>query len=129
MLAELQQQGAKVYDAEAAMTFRAIERGARDTRAMLADGGDTAYLGLLERLLQVQAGDGAIVGGDQRPVGGDSPSGRRQTDVAADPSLGRVLESKVCARTKSGSLARIHGEAVRNLRQEAGGGPDGVSRA
>jgi hypothetical protein len=50
MLAEMRQQGAKVYDREAAMVLRAIEKGARETRN--TEGGDTSYLTLMARLLQ-----------------------------------------------------------------------------
>ena len=50
MLAEMRQQGATVYDREAAIVLRAIEQGARDARA--SGGGDTAYLDLMARLLQ-----------------------------------------------------------------------------
>jgi hypothetical protein len=53
MLAELREQRAKVYDGEAAMVLRAIERGARDARK--AGGGDAAYLTLMTRLLQQNA--------------------------------------------------------------------------
>jgi hypothetical protein len=49
MLAEMRQQGATVYDREAAIVLRAIERGARETRK--AEPGDTAYLTLMARLL------------------------------------------------------------------------------
>ena len=50
MLADMNQQGATVYDREAAIVLRAIERGARDTRNV--ERGDTAYLTLMARLLQ-----------------------------------------------------------------------------
>jgi len=50
MLAEMRQQGATVYDREAAIVMRAIEQGARDART--SGGGDTAYLDLMARLLQ-----------------------------------------------------------------------------
>lgn len=50
MLAEMQQQGAKVYDREAAMVLRAIEKGARETHK--TEPGDTSYLTLMARLLQ-----------------------------------------------------------------------------
>jgi len=50
MLAEMGQQGAKIYDREAAMVLRAIEKGARETRRLEA--GDTAYLTVMARLLQ-----------------------------------------------------------------------------
>ena len=50
MLAEMQQQGAKVYDREAAIVLRAIEKGARETRKV--EPGDASYLTLMARLLQ-----------------------------------------------------------------------------
>ena len=53
-LADLRQRGATVYDGEAAIALRAIERGARDVRA--SDPGPTAYLMLLSRLFQVGRG-------------------------------------------------------------------------
>jgi hypothetical protein len=49
MLAEMRQQGATVYDREAAIVLRAIEKGARETRKM--EPGDTSYLTLMARLL------------------------------------------------------------------------------
>ena len=51
-LAQIREQGANVYDREAAIVLRAIERGARDTRAAL-NGSETAYLEVMGRLLQV----------------------------------------------------------------------------
>ena len=54
LLAELREQRVKVYDGEAAIVLRAIERGARETRTA-AEGGDTAYLMLMARLLQQNA--------------------------------------------------------------------------
>ena len=50
LLAEMNQEGATVYDREAAIVLRAIERGARETRTV--EQGDTAYLTLMARLLQ-----------------------------------------------------------------------------
>jgi hypothetical protein len=50
MLAEMRQQGVKVYDGEAAIVLRAIEQGAREARKQGAS--DTAYLALMGRLLQ-----------------------------------------------------------------------------
>jgi len=50
MLAEMRQQGATVYDREAAIVLRAIEKGARDTRKI--EPGDASYLTLMARLLQ-----------------------------------------------------------------------------
>jgi hypothetical protein len=50
MLKEMRQQGATVYDREAAIVLRAIERGARETRK--TEPGDGAYLTLISRLLQ-----------------------------------------------------------------------------
>ena len=50
MLAEMRQQGAKVYDREAVVVLRAIEKGARETRRV--EPGDASYLTLMGRLLQ-----------------------------------------------------------------------------
>jgi hypothetical protein len=50
MLAEMRKQGATVYDREAAIVLRAIEKGARETRNV--EPGDAAYLTLMARLLQ-----------------------------------------------------------------------------
>ena len=50
MLAQLQAQNTKVYDAEVAIVLRAIEDGARNMRRAL--GGDSAYLALVGRLLR-----------------------------------------------------------------------------
>jgi hypothetical protein len=51
MLAQMREQGATVYDGEAAIALRAIEQGARETGG--EGRGDTAYLDLIARLLQV----------------------------------------------------------------------------
>jgi len=51
LLAEMRQQGATIYDREAAIVLRAIEQGARETR-LTSGGSDAAYLGLMARLLQ-----------------------------------------------------------------------------
>ena len=56
MLAELRQQGATVYDREAAIVLRAIEKGARETRTI--EPGDSSYLTLMARLLQRNRGGG-----------------------------------------------------------------------
>ena len=50
MLAEARKQGATIYDREAAIVLRAIERGATETRT--SEPGETAYLTLIARLLQ-----------------------------------------------------------------------------
>src|SRR5687768_10365308 len=50
MLAKVREQGAKVFDREAAIVLRAIEQGARGT-AVPTDG-PTGYLDLIARLLQ-----------------------------------------------------------------------------
>ena len=55
MLAEMRQQGATVYEGEAALVLRAIEKGARETRH-ITQGPDTAYLELVARLLQQNRG-------------------------------------------------------------------------
>ena len=50
MLDEMREHGAKVFDHETAVVLRAIERGARETRAS-AGGASDAYLALMARLL------------------------------------------------------------------------------
>ena len=50
MLAEMQKQGARIYEREAAIVLRAIEKGARETRKV--EPGDLSYLTLMARLLQ-----------------------------------------------------------------------------
>ena len=57
LLAQVREHGATVYDREAAIALRAIERGARE---LTRPAEDTAYLTLMERLLQVnKAGEEA----------------------------------------------------------------------
>jgi hypothetical protein len=50
MLAEIQKQGVKIYEREAAIVLRAIEKGARETRQV--EPGDAPYLTLMARLLK-----------------------------------------------------------------------------
>jgi hypothetical protein len=50
MLAELRAQGAKVYDGEAAIALKAVERAAREVRKSATQ--DDAYLSLMARLLR-----------------------------------------------------------------------------
>jgi len=50
MLADMQKQGVRIYEREAATVLRAIEKGARETRKM--EPGDVSYLTLMARLLQ-----------------------------------------------------------------------------
>ena len=52
VLAQVRQRGFTLYDREVAITLRAVEMGARTTADSVA-GGDTAYLELMKRLLQV----------------------------------------------------------------------------
>ena len=51
LLTQVRQQGATVYDTEAAVALRAIEEGARHVRA--PEEGEAAYLELIARLLHV----------------------------------------------------------------------------
>jgi hypothetical protein len=53
MLAGMREQGAQVFDGEAAITLRALEAGARQARTWAGDANPTAYLTLVGRLLQV----------------------------------------------------------------------------
>jgi hypothetical protein len=50
LVAELREQGAKVYDGETAIVLRAIEQGARETRTKV-EGDAIAYLSLMARLV------------------------------------------------------------------------------
>jgi hypothetical protein len=54
MLEEVRGHGTKIYDGELAITLRAIERGARETRRQAGD--STAYIALVARLLRVRPG-------------------------------------------------------------------------
>ena len=54
-LTEMRQRGATVYDREAILVLRAIEKGARET-AKIAGEGVTSYLALMARLLQQSKG-------------------------------------------------------------------------
>jgi hypothetical protein len=49
LLADMRRRGAKVYDGEAAVALRAMEKAAREVRRVV-EGGDTAYLTLMARL-------------------------------------------------------------------------------
>jgi hypothetical protein len=68
MLEEMRTQGARLYDHEIAVVLRAIERGARDTRAQ--SGGDaSSYLALMSRLLQVnRLAQSAATGAEAPPA-------------------------------------------------------------
>jgi hypothetical protein len=67
VLDEMRQHGAAVYEREAAIVLRAIEAGARETRKY-GDGGETAYLSLIARLLHVnRAADAAAAGAEGPP--------------------------------------------------------------
>jgi hypothetical protein len=57
LLAQMRERGTTVYDGEAAMALRAIERGARTLRA--PNESDTVYLELVGRLLQVDPAEAA----------------------------------------------------------------------
>jgi hypothetical protein len=50
MLADMEKQNVRIYEREAAIVLRAIEKGARETRKI--EPGDAAYLLLMARLLQ-----------------------------------------------------------------------------
>ncbi len=54
LMEQVREQGATLFDREAAITLRAIERGAATVgRDQDQDAGDTAYIDLMARLLQV----------------------------------------------------------------------------
>jgi len=73
LLEQMREQGATVYDGEAAIALRAIAQGARET-AGRGNGTDAGYLELMSRLLQVNrvARDGAPAGGGPTPPPGSS---------------------------------------------------------
>jgi hypothetical protein len=76
LLAEIRELGATVYDREAAIALRAIERGARTlTRA----GEPTFYLALMGRLLQVQKSSGR--GQAERGESGEGSPGVRPGSI------------------------------------------------
>jgi hypothetical protein len=58
VLAQVREQGAKVFDREAAIVLRAIEQGARGTVTSAAAATPTAYIDLVARLLDVTASAG-----------------------------------------------------------------------
>ncbi|MSO83796.1 MAG: hypothetical protein EXQ53_10965 [Acidobacteria bacterium] len=60
MLAQMREQGAAVYDGEAAIVLRAIEQGARGLKG--PDEGDAAYGDLVARLLRVTAAPPSATG-------------------------------------------------------------------
>jgi len=66
MLAEMRQQGATVYDREAAIVLRAIEKGAREI-GKLQPGGAT-YLTLMARLLQRNRSTAPAPAGEARSL-------------------------------------------------------------
>ena len=67
LLAQVREHGATVYDREAAIALRAIERGAR---TLASPGDDTAYLTLMGRLLQVNKASATAHGdGESGPQG------------------------------------------------------------
>jgi hypothetical protein len=66
MLADMQKQGVKVYEREAATVLRAIEKGARETRKV--DPGDASYLTLMARLLQRNRADAHAPATEERSL-------------------------------------------------------------
>ncbi len=74
LLARVREHGAKVFDREAALVLRAIERGARETHDRAPDAPDpqTAYLTVMARLLHISGrgptpADGADTAGPGGP--------------------------------------------------------------
>jgi hypothetical protein len=108
MLAEMRQQGATVYDREAAIVLRAIEKGAREMRRV--EPGDASYLTLMARLLQRSA------------------AGTQPPPVAPRSLIIHQLQFVVCARYNRAHLCGLsrgnHGQAVCNLREGTSGRPN-----
>ena len=103
MLDEMREQGAKVYDREAAIALRAIEQGARETH-----GPDRrarrAYLDLM-------AGCCRSTGQRIEPAPPGGPA--EPADSAREPVM---LDSASVCRGVFPMKGSHHGEAVRNLR-------------
>lgn len=74
MLEDVRAKGTRVYDGEAAIALRAIERGARDTRTVLT-GDPAAYLGLVSRLLQMSRAGGGAPAAQAGPAAGGARAG------------------------------------------------------
>jgi hypothetical protein len=55
LLAQVREQGTRIFDGEAAIALRAIEQGARSVP--VSNEGDTAYIDLMRRLLQITPGE------------------------------------------------------------------------
>lgn len=77
MLEDVRAKGTRVYDGEAAIALRAIERGARDTRTELP-GDPAAYLGLVARLLQMSRAAQSGGGAPAAQAGPDRSSAQRE---------------------------------------------------
>ena len=127
LMVQVREQGATLFDREAAITLRAIEQGAK-TVGGPADTTGTGYIDLVGRLLQVKRAQGGCT--RQRLVDHRSLAGSRE------PEAGSLIQFRVCAVWSRGSLGRpsrqgregSHGQAVRNLRQGSGGRANRVAR-
>ena len=84
LLADVRQHGARVYDREAAIALRAIERGAR---SIAKPGEPTAYLTLMGRLLQVNH---AAAAGEADPAV-KSAAAAREARPAAQKGKGSII--------------------------------------
>ena len=83
LLVEVRQHGATVYDREAAIALRAIEKGAR---TLTRPGEPTAYMALMGRLLQVnKAAEEANANRDGATALGERPAAK--TDGARPRSI------------------------------------------
>ena len=78
LLSQIREQGATVYDREAAITFRAIAQGARD-----AGGTGTDYLALIGRLLQMNRAM------SERPGGAPGPEATAESGT--QPTGGSII--------------------------------------
>lgn len=81
MLEDVRAQGTRVYDGEAAIALRAIERGARDLRTALP-GDPAAYLGLVARLLPVNPASRPAGSAPATPPGPARPTAQREAGLA-----------------------------------------------
>lgn len=96
LLAQVREHGATVYDREAAIALRAIEKGARQ---LAEPGNDTAYLSLMTRLLQVNHAAAAREAG---LAGANAAAARKARPAGTNAAAAR--EARPAAKTSTGSI-------------------------
>jgi hypothetical protein len=105
LLAQVREHGATVYDREAAIALRAIERGAR---SLTRPEEPTAYLALMGRLLQANKAAAADTQGDAAPahevrLAGTHTAAAREARPAGTHTAA-AREARPAAKTNTGSI-------------------------